>query len=59
MNLTKIQSLPKIETPWKYSFFVDITFDKYEDYHKKSLLEIMADYLKFGENIQAVNHFKK
>jgi prephenate dehydratase len=20
MNLTKIQSLPKIETPWKYSF---------------------------------------
>jgi prephenate dehydratase len=47
MNLTKIQSLPKIETPWKYSFFVDITFDKYEDYHKaKSLLEIMAEYLK-------------
>ena len=21
MNLTKIQSLPKIETPWKYSLF--------------------------------------
>ncbi|MBC5840992.1 MAG: prephenate dehydratase [Flavobacteriaceae bacterium] len=47
MNLTKIQSLPKIETPWKYSFFVDVTFDKYEDYAKaKSLLEIMAEYLK-------------
>jgi prephenate dehydratase len=30
LNLTKIQSLPKIETPWKYSFFVDVTFDKYE-----------------------------
>ena len=47
LNLTKIQSLPKIETPWKYSFFVDVTFDKYEDYAKaKSLLEIMAEYLK-------------
>lgn len=47
MNLTKIQSLPKIETPWKYSFFVDVTFEKYTDYAKaKSLLEIMAEYLK-------------
>jgi prephenate dehydratase len=47
MNLTKIQSLPKIETPWKYSFFVDVTFEKYEDYKKGiSLLEIMAEYLK-------------
>jgi len=47
LNLTKIQSLPKIETPWKYSFFVDVTFDKYEDYAKaKSLLAIMAEYFK-------------
>jgi prephenate dehydratase len=47
LSLTKIQSLPKIETPWKYSFFVDVTFNEYEDYYKaKSLLEIMADYFK-------------
>jgi len=47
LNLTKIQSLPKIETPWKYSFFVDVTFEKYEDYAKaKSLMEIMAEYFK-------------
>ena len=47
LNLTKIQSLPKIETPWKYSFFVDVTFDRYEDYAKaKSLLVIMAEYFK-------------
>nr|WP_288835570.1 prephenate dehydratase [uncultured Flavobacterium sp.] len=47
MNLTKIQSLPKIETPWKYSFFVDVTFEKYEDYAKaKSLVSIMAEYFK-------------
>ena len=47
LNLTKIQSLPKIETPWKYSFFVDVTFEKYEDFAKaKALLNIMAEYFK-------------
>lgn len=47
LNLTKIQSLPKIETPWKYSFFVDITFDDYNDFQKaKSIIEIMAEYFK-------------
>jgi prephenate dehydratase len=47
LNLTKIQSLPKIETPWKYSFFVDVTFEKYEDFSKaKSLIAIMAEYFK-------------
>ena len=44
MNLTKIQSLPIIETPWKYAFFVDVTFDTYEQFAKaKSLLDIMAE----------------
>ena len=47
MNLTKIQSLPVIETPWKYSFFVDITFDEYKDYQKaESIIEIMAEEFK-------------
>ncbi len=47
LNLTKIQSLPKIESPWKYSFFVDVTFERYEEYAKaKSLIEIMAEYFK-------------
>jgi len=51
MNLTKIQSLPVIETPWKYAFFVDVTFDDYENFSKtKSLLEIMAeDFRVLGE----------
>jgi prephenate dehydratase len=51
MSLTKIQSLPKIETPWTYAFFVDITFDAYADYKKaKSILEIMAqDFKILGE----------
>ena len=47
LNLTKIQSLPKIETPWKYAFFVDVTFESYNDYKKaKSILQIMAQDLK-------------
>jgi len=47
LNLTKIQSLPKIETPWKYAFFVDVTFDAYNDYEKaKSIMKIMAQEFK-------------
>jgi len=47
LNLTKIQSLPKIETPWKYAFFVDVTFNDYNDYSKaKSILKIMSQDLK-------------
>jgi len=47
MNLTKIQSLPVIETPWKYAFFVDITFGDYADFSKlKSLLDIMTEEFK-------------
>jgi len=47
MNLTKIQSLPVIETPWKYSFFVDITFEEYKNYEKAiALMQIMAEDFK-------------
>lgn len=51
LNLTKIQSLPVIETPWKYAFFVDITFEKYDHFTKaKALLEIMSeDFRVLGE----------
>ncbi len=47
LNLTKIQSLPVIQTPWKYSFFVDVTFEKYKHFSKaKALLEIMSEEFK-------------
>jgi len=51
LNLTKIQSLPVIETPWKYAFFVDITFEEYSHFRKAvSLLEIMSeDFQTLGE----------
>lgn len=34
INMTKIQSLPIAEPPWKYAFFVDITFSEYEHYNQ-------------------------
>lgn len=44
LNLTKIQSLPVIETPWKYSFFVDVTFEEYSQFEKaKSLISILTE----------------
>jgi prephenate dehydratase len=47
LNLTKIQSLPKIETPWKYAFFVDVTFKEYKDYEKaNSIMQLMAENFK-------------
>ena len=47
LNLTKIQSLPIVETPWKYAFFVDFTFDAYADFKKaKSIIDIMAQGFK-------------
>ena len=51
LNLTKIQSLPIIQTPWKYAFFVDVTFEQYDNFDKaKSLLSIMSeDFRVLGE----------
>lgn len=51
LNLTKIQSLPKLNTLWKYAFFVDVTFEEYDRYLKaKSIIEIMAeDFRVLGE----------
>jgi prephenate dehydratase len=47
LNLTKIQSLPKIETPWKYAFFVDVTFATYKDFEKaSSIITLMAENFK-------------
>lgn len=47
LNLTKIQSLPIIDTPWKYAFFVDVTFDNINDFEKaQSIIKIMAEDFK-------------
>ena len=47
LNLTKIQSLPVIEKPGKYAFFVDLIFDDINNYLKaKKILSIMASHFK-------------
>ena len=47
LNLTKIQSLPVIKTPGKYSFFVDVTFDSIKNYQKAiKIIELMAQEFK-------------
>ena len=47
LNLTKIQSLPKIETPWTYGFFADVTFDNYQNFEKAvAIMQLMAKAFK-------------
>lgn len=51
LNMTKIQSLPIIETPFQYSFFIDVVFDKYEFYEeaKQNLEQITRHFKVLGE----------
>ena len=52
VNMSKIQSLPIIETPWEYAFFADLVFDDYQEYRnalrdmetKVSSLKILGEY---------------
>jgi prephenate dehydratase len=54
LNLTKIQSMPIIDTPWKYAFFVDFIFNDYSLYSsameeikdKVVTLKILGEYTK-------------
>ncbi|MGA8853849.1 MAG: prephenate dehydratase [Christiangramia sp.] len=47
LNMTKIQSLPIIDEPWKYSFFIDVIFERTEDFEKAiDVLRIMTEDLK-------------
>ena len=50
LDMTKIQSLPIIDEPWKYSFFVDVTFERPEDFERAiDVLKLMTEGLKiFG-----------
>jgi prephenate dehydratase len=39
LNLTKIQSVPIMDKPWQYSFYVDLVFPTYETF--KSVMEVL------------------
>ncbi len=51
LNLTKIQSLPKISEPWKYAFFADAVFNSYSDYDraKRQIESLAFDFKVLGE----------
>jgi prephenate dehydratase len=51
LNMTKIQSLPIIETPFQYSFFIDVVFEKYEFYEqaKVNLGQMTKHFKVLGE----------
>ena len=52
INIEKLQSMPIIDKPWKYSFHIDITFDDQQQYYtllgkiakKLTDLEILGEY---------------
>lgn len=47
LDMTKIQSMPIIETPWKYSFFVDVLFEDRAGFDKAiEIIEVMTEELK-------------
>lgn len=47
LNMTKIQSLPVVHKPWKYAFFIDVTFEEYANFQKLiQLMTIMAEEIK-------------
>jgi len=54
LNLSKIQSMPVVETPWKYAFFADFVFDGYANYfnaiqeikEKVETLKVLGEYTK-------------
>ena len=50
INLTKVQSIPVIKTPWKYSFFIDLTFNKSDAFIQAiKLVKSNSEFLKiFG-----------
>ena len=54
VNLSKIQSMPVIDEPWRYAFFADLIFKDYKDYKaslksletKVTTLKILGEYTR-------------
>lgn len=47
LDMTKIQSVPVIEMPWKYAFFIDVIFDEPKRFYRAmEILEVMTEQLK-------------
>ncbi|GGF19867.1 prephenate dehydratase [Echinicola rosea] len=53
LDLTKIQSLPVIDQPWHYAFFIDLIFKDLEDY-RQALKELKEN----GHQIKILGEYK-
>ena len=54
LNLTKIQSVPIMDKPWQYSFYVDLVFPTYATF--KSVLEILKHQT---EDVEVLGVYKE
>jgi len=54
LNLSKIQSMPVMETPWKYAFFADFIFNSYADYYNA-----LTEVKEIVESIQVLGEYNK
>lgn len=54
LNLSKIQSIPVIEKPWNYAFFIDAEFEDFDNY-KRALKAIE----KQGGEVKIFGEYKK
>ena len=54
INLTKIQSLPVVNKPWKYAFFVDVTFSDLQNFYRatEALESFTTDFKIVGAYAQ-------
>jgi len=54
LNLSKIQSLPIIEDPWQYSFFVDVIFKE-----EKQFDNVLEEMKKIVTEVKVLGKYKK
>lgn len=53
LDLTKIQSIPIIDQPWNYAFFIDVLLDNLQDY-RNTLVQL----IEMGITVKVIGEYK-